>query len=96
MKNGTHNHGPSPNLSAHAGACRVTEEVSEEIAALTQVGLTPTFILATIKDKFPSTRVKLQGIYNKRSRIMRKSLDGRTPAQALLEVLQGKGVKHMV
>lgn len=86
-------------FSQHQCTCQITEVYSqevEEIAMLSKVGLAPSLVLAAIKDKFPSSLITLQSVYNKCARLTREMLKGHTAVQALLEVLQAKGVKHMV
>lgn len=87
---GAHNHGPSAAPSAHAAHRRaaITPGIHAEIGILSQAGLLPTQVLSVLRTRQPEIPIIQKDISNliQKERII--ELNGRTPIQWLIEVIE--------
>jgi hypothetical protein len=96
--NGTHNHLPSLDPSSHTIHRRRTKEQMDVARSMIQYQGVPAREMADIlRDHHPEPSFfKDKDIYNDRYRLKALRLEGYTPTQAWVRILQNEGLKHEV
>ena len=88
---GYHNHELVNNPIVFPRARRLTEETQESLKILKEVGVAPRSQISYIKKKDPNTLIIAKDIYNEQCRQRQEFLAGRTPIQALFDVMKSRG-----
>ncbi|KAJ3705596.1 hypothetical protein LUZ61_009301 [Rhynchospora tenuis] len=87
IRNNEHNHGPSTDISAHASLRRLTPDQLESVEHMSNCGIRPKQILASLRHDDPDTRVIARTIYNAKKKIQKNNLQGKSAIQKLFEDL---------
>ncbi len=85
--NGTHNHEPSLNPSAHPAHRKLTEDEENLIKAISDRAAKPRDILLAMKQLNLEIHVLVSNIKNEKAKLRKEELNGRTPTEALLDLL---------
>ncbi len=88
IKNSSHNHDVSENMSGHPSCRRLGHEERSQVEHLYSAGVLPRHILSALRQNNPQLTAVARTIYNACVQIRRKQLVGRSPIQALLDVLR--------
>ena len=91
VKNDNHNHDPSDSLSGHPKACRLAPDTTLYVDDMTNAGVSPRNIISVLKTRDPEVNLCSKMIYNQRLRHRLELLNGRSPLQALFDVLRLTG-----
>ena len=83
----THNHPVSHNVIGHSIARKPTATEKERIRTLGEQGVPPKAILSVLRSEFQNERTSAGEIYNELSAARMDMLAGRTPIEALLELV---------
>lgn len=83
-----HNHPPSVSLLGHPSVRRLKDEEKEAVQRMASSGIRPSEILSVIKKEFNNQTAIRRTIYNEISKGKNIFLNGRSPIQALLDVLK--------
>ncbi|KAH7835109.1 hypothetical protein Vadar_022945 [Vaccinium darrowii] len=91
VKNNTHNHEPSSDMSGHLSCRRLSREEIMSIKEMTRSGVSPRQILSSLRQRNPKLQAISKTIYDMKVKLRKEELGGRTMIQALFEELcQGK------
>ena len=96
IKNLSHNHDPSTDMSGHLYCRRFSEDEIVRIKQMTMAGIPPRQILSSLRQSNPNLQAISQSVYNERYKIMKQSLGGRTFVQALLDELGQGGFTYNI
>ncbi|CAG8458404.1 9522_t:CDS:2 [Cetraspora pellucida] len=88
VRDSSHNHDPSEDLSGHPMSRRLTKQQLVNVEEMTASGSRPREIISTIRQNDPLALVICKDIYNARERLRQKNLVGRTPVEALIDELK--------
>ena len=94
VKNLTHNHEPSRDMSGHPYSRRFSEEEIMKIKEMSKAGIPPRQILSSLRLSNPGLQAIFKNIYNEKNKILKENLAGRTIIQALLEELGQAGFSY--
>ena len=87
-----HNHPPSEDHRQHAQYRRPTEREMASIKALSASGVAPRFILDSLLEADPDSRVTTREILNYRAKLRDERLAGDTPIECLIrELMEDEG-----
>jgi hypothetical protein len=86
--NDQHNHEPSNDMSGHPLARRLNAEERTRVQQMSAAGIRPRQILSTLRQDNSSLSAVARTVYNARSQLRQEYLGGRTPSQALLDILR--------
>jgi hypothetical protein len=87
VQNGSHNHIPSLNPSAHHVFRKRSEAQKELINSMTKAGSAPKQIFTAIRQEDPNTFIACEDIRNDRVSTRARELGPRTPIEALLDTI---------
>ncbi|KAG5541196.1 hypothetical protein RHGRI_021152 [Rhododendron griersonianum] len=87
VKNSSHNHEPSSDMSGHPSCCRLSKKEITSIEEMTRSGIPPRQILSSLRQSNPKLQAVSKTIYNTKGKIQKDNLAGRTMIQALFEEL---------
>ncbi|KAI7946885.1 hypothetical protein MJO29_011412 [Puccinia striiformis f. sp. tritici] len=97
IKNGTHNHGPSDDPSAHHMHRRMTEEVSQEISKLANAGVRPLKIQNSLmKNSLKPVHIPLTAIYNKKYKDIKAAVEGKPTMETVIDALKAMEFSYMI
>ncbi|KAL6556543.1 hypothetical protein OROGR_005831 [Orobanche gracilis] len=85
IKNESHNHEPSEDMSGHPSERILSEEEVLVVDKMSRAGIPPRQIISSIRQKNPSTQVIARDIYNMKKKITKERLNGRSVVQALFD-----------
>ena len=91
VENSGHNHSASSNPSQHPCHRKLTDEEKSLIESLTRSHVPPKNILLNLLQQNPDTAVVSQDIRNERKRLQKERLNGKNPAEALLDMMEDSG-----
>jgi hypothetical protein len=83
----THNHFPSPDMSGYPSLRRLNDQRLAAVGRLSDAGCTPRQILSALRLEEQDLAAVSRTTYNAPAKIRREMLDGRTPIQALLDII---------
>ncbi|POW08150.1 hypothetical protein PSTT_07756 [Puccinia striiformis] len=92
IKNGTHNHGPSDDPSAHHMHRRMTEEVSQEISKLANAAVRP----LKIQNSSKPVHIPLTAIYNKKYKDIKAAVEGKPTMETVIDALKAMEFSYMI
>ncbi|KAI7962268.1 hypothetical protein MJO28_000362 [Puccinia striiformis f. sp. tritici] len=92
IKNGTHNHGPSDNPSAHHMHRQMTEEVSQEISKLANAAVRP----LKIQNSSKPVHIPLTAIYNKKYKDIKAAVKGKPTMETVIDALKAMEFSYMI
>ena len=84
---GEHNHALPNNLAGHAVGRAPKPEEREKILSLSNQGIAPKFIKAVLRTDFANSLITDQDIYNIKKAARNQFLQGRTPMEALIDMV---------
>ncbi|KAG5527943.1 hypothetical protein RHGRI_028764 [Rhododendron griersonianum] len=87
VKNSSHNHEPSSDMSGHPSCRCLSEKEITRIEEMTRSGIPPRQILFSLRQSNPKLQVVSKTIYNTKGKIQKDNLAGRTMIQALFDEL---------
>ncbi|XP_058185926.1 PKS-NRPS hybrid synthetase cheA-like [Rhododendron vialii] len=87
VKNSSHNHEPSSDMSGHPSCRRLSKEEIMSIEKMTRSGVPPRQILSSLRQGNPKLQAISRTIYNMKVKLKNDNLAGRTMIQALFEEL---------
>ncbi|KAG5529294.1 hypothetical protein RHGRI_029855 [Rhododendron griersonianum] len=90
IKNASHNHEPSSDMSGHPYCRRFSNEEVLSIKRMTMAGIPPREILTSLRLSNPNCKAIARTVYNAKATITKEVLAGRTMIQALFDEL-GQG-----
>ncbi|KAF7147655.1 hypothetical protein RHSIM_Rhsim03G0114700 [Rhododendron simsii] len=90
IKNASHNHEPSKDMSGHPYCRRFSNEEILSIKRMTTAGIPPRQILTSLRQSNPNCKAIARTVYNAKANITKVVLAGRTMIQALFDEL-GQG-----
>ncbi|XP_028124692.1 PKS-NRPS hybrid synthetase CHGG_01239-like [Camellia sinensis] len=88
VKNSSHNHKPSSDMSGHPYCRRLSREGVLSIEEMTRSGIPSPQILSSLRQKNPKLQAVSRTIYNMKAKLHKDNLAGRTIIQALFEELR--------
>ncbi|XP_024156611.1 protein FAR1-RELATED SEQUENCE 5-like [Rosa chinensis] len=91
IKDLSHNHEPSKDMSGHPYCRRFSREEILKIKEMSKAGVSPRQIMSSLRQSNPDLQAISKNIYNEKYRIMKENLASRTVIQALLEELGQAG-----
>ncbi|KAL6547501.1 hypothetical protein OROMI_023222 [Orobanche minor] len=91
IKNESHNHEPSEDMSGHPSERILSEEEVLVVDKMSRAGIPPRQIISSIRQKNPSTQVIARDIYNMKKKITKERLNGRSVVQALFDEFDKAG-----
>ncbi|KAF7144569.1 hypothetical protein RHSIM_Rhsim04G0198300 [Rhododendron simsii] len=87
IKNASHNHGLSSDMSGHPYCRRFSQEDMLSIRQMTLAGIPPRQVLSSLRLSDPSCKAIARTVYNAKNAITKEVLAGRTMVQALFDEL---------
>lgn len=87
IKNVSHNHEPSKDMSAHPSCRRFSEEEFLKIKEMTLAGVPARQILSALRQNNPNIQAISKTIYNAKAKVIKEIISDRTVLQALFEEL---------
>ena len=78
IKNLSHNHEPSTDMSGHPFCRRFSKDEVERIQVMTRAGIPPRQILTSLRQSNSSLEAISKTLYNVRAKIKKESLDRRS------------------
>ena len=91
VENSDHNHPASSNPSQHPCHRKLTDEEKSLIESLTHSHVPPKNILLNLLQQNPDTAVVSQDMWNERKRLRKERLNGKNPAEAVLDMMEDSG-----
>ena len=94
---GEHNHGPSADISAHSAHRKLTDAQKEIVKNASRHPAIPARAVAALaREAEPGSVLKQKDVDNQRQRFRLDELNGRTPTQTFLHILETGGALYRV
>lgn len=90
---GEHNHDLYDDVDMHTTAGRLAEEQREERLRLERTGVKPKARLAVLRQQYEGFTDVQRDLYNEKQKAWRQFLNGRSPLQALLDVVEANNYR---
>ena len=94
MMNICHNHEPSLHPSSHSTRRKLNSEQVDTVRNVTLSGVKLLGILSSLLMENDGALANLSTLYNKRTKLRKYKVNGRTPIQALFDDLQASNLTH--
>ncbi|KAL4561205.1 hypothetical protein LXL04_033368 [Taraxacum kok-saghyz] len=91
VKNLTHNHEPSTDMSGHPSFRRLLPDDVQSVKNMTLSGIPPRQILSSLRQRNQNLPAVSRTIYNLKAKIQKENLNNRSTVSALFEEFEKKG-----